>query len=104
MPQIFAPIAAFIASIIGGTVARVLGTVGMGVLVLQGVEFGMDTLSNLIYTHFGEVGSDLFGLLGLAGFDVYIKLVISAHMGLIAFVTVAGSLKRFGFAATEGAG
>lgn len=97
MPLLWKIIAWFLAVATAGVVARVLGALGMGIIVLQGVEYGFERIESLIESAFGQIGSDIYSMVILGGFDVYITLVISAHFGVWSFLAVAGSLRRLGF-------
>ncbi|MFT0141130.1 DUF2523 domain-containing protein [Alcanivoracaceae bacterium MT1] len=104
MPAFLAPIAIFLAQIIGPLTGRVLWALGIGVLSLTGVQSGINALLNQVKTHFGGVPGDMASLISLAGFDVFISLVISAHVGIVGIRTVYGAYKRFGFAMGGGDG
>ena len=97
MPAFLAPIAVFLAQIIGPLTSRVLLALGIGVISLTGVQSGINALLNKVTTHFGGVAGDAASLITLAGFDVFFSLVISAYGGVISMKTLYGAYKRFGF-------
>tara|TARA_A100001391_G_scaffold189040_2_gene160133 strand:- start:999 stop:1310 length:312 start_codon:yes stop_codon:yes gene_type:complete len=98
MPAFLAPIAVFLAQIIGPLTGRVLWALGIGVVSLTGVQSGINALLSQVKSHFGGVPGDMASLVTLSGFDVFISLVISAHVGIVGIHTLYGAYKRFGFA------
>jgi hypothetical protein len=97
MPFWLQPVAAFIASIIGPTTARVLGAIGLGTISLTGVQVTMDGVIGHIKSAMGGVTSDILAVITMAGFDVFLSLIISAYIGIISIRTLFGAFKRFGF-------
>lgn len=97
MPKWLESIGVFLASIIGPGVGRVMGALGLGAISLTGVQITLDQIITHIQSAVGGVTADIVNVLTLAGFNVYIGLVISAYMGVITIRTLYGAFKRFGF-------
>lgn len=104
MPSIFQSIAVFLASIVSPITARVLGALGIGVITLTGVQAGITTLIDLVKDRVGGVAADLLNIMTLAGFDVFISIIISAYAGIISLQALWGGFKRLGFAASDSGG
>ena len=105
MPSIFQPIAVFLAAIISPMTARVLGALGIGIFTLSGVQAGMTALIDLVKTNVGGVASDLLSIMTIAGFDVFISIIISAYAGILSLQALWGGFKRMGFGVgDQGAG
>lgn len=104
MPAILATIAVWLAQITGPLVARVLGALGIGIFTLAGVQSGVQALISSVKSALGGVAADILSIMTIAGFDVYISLVISAYVGIITLRTVFGAFRRFGFAAQQQGG
>ncbi|WP_373964571.1 MULTISPECIES: DUF2523 family protein [Thalassospira] len=64
---------------------------------MQGVQIGFQGVIDLIATHFSGLPSDFAGLIGLAGFDVFASLVLSAYSASIFLKGVGGTIKRMRF-------
>lgn len=97
MPFWLQPIASFIASIIGPTTARVLGAIGLGTISLTGVQMTLNGVIGHIKSGMGGITADMLSVITMAGFDVFLSLIISAYMGVISIRTLFGAFKRFGF-------
>lgn len=98
MPKILEAIGVWLYAHISGMVARVMISLGVGVVSYTGVvELGNEVVG-LISARFDSVGEILY-LLSLAGIDVFISLILSAHIGLIAWIMAATGFKRFSFMA-----
>lgn len=89
------------AGVIGRTlisvVGRVLFALGVGFVVMQGVQIGFQGLIDLIADHFTGLPSDFAGLIGLSGFDVFASLVLSAYAASIFLKGVGGTIKKMRF-------
>lgn len=94
-------IAALGAGVIGRTLISVLGQVlfslGVGFVVMQGVQIGFQGVVDLIAGHFSGLPSDFVGLVGLSGFDVFASLVLSAYSAAFFLKGVGGTIKRMRF-------
>lgn len=97
MPFWLQPIASFLSLIIGPTTARVLGALGIGTISLTGVNMTLNSVVDHVKSTMGGVTADILNVATLAGFDVFISLVISAYIGVISIRTLYGAFKRFGF-------
>lgn len=91
----------FAASAIRAIVARVLGALGFGIVSYVGVTAALNQLIALIHTRLGGVTSDIFHLVGMAGFDVFLSLVISARFGMITFLFAQRGWRRLSFLNNE---
>jgi hypothetical protein len=81
---------------ISGIVGRVLASLGMSVLAYVGVVELGDQIVALIAGKFGAA-SDVLAIASMAGIDIFVSLVISAHIGLLAWVMAATGFKRLSF-------
>ncbi len=97
MPFWLEPIASFISMIIGPTTARVLGALGLGTISLTGVQLTLNGVINHVKTAMGGVTSNILDVITMAGFDIFLSLVISAYLGVISIRTLFGAFKKFGF-------
>lgn len=97
IPLLAGALGAFFASAIGGIVARGLASVGMGVITYTGVTYALDHAVSMVHGRLGGVPSDVLQLVGLAGFDVFASLVLSAHIGAVSFLMASTGFKRLGF-------
>lgn len=75
----------FFAKAAVGIVARVLSALGLGVVTYAGVTFVLNQAVAQLHSEIGGVPSDVAQLMGLAGIDVFLSLVISARFGVISF-------------------
>jgi hypothetical protein len=80
-----------------GILARVLGALGMGLVSYVGVTAAINYAISLLHTKLGGIPSDITNLMGMAGLDVFLSLVISARFGVIAYFVAAMGLKRLSF-------
>jgi len=104
MPKWLEAIGVFLAQYLGAGTARVLGSLGMGAISITGVQITLDQIITHIKSAMGGVTSDILSILTLAGFDVFIGLVISAYLGLVTIRTLLGAFKRLGFMDVSGEG
>ncbi len=93
---------AFFAAAIGGIVARILWSLGLGVVSYIGVTALMNQLVTLVHNQIGGITSDVLHLIGMAGFDVFLSLCLSAHIGTVSFMMASSGFKRLQFMNTEG--
>lgn len=100
MPALIALLGSFLASALPGIVARILAAVGMGVVSYVGVTALLNQAVSMLHSRVGGLPSDIANLLGIAGFDVFLSLVISAKFGIVSFLIAHRGLKRLTF--TEG--
>lgn len=97
MPSWLQALGVFLAQIISPMTARVMGALGLGAISLTGVQVTLNQIINHIKGAFGGVTADILNMITLAGFDVFIGLVISAYIGVISIRSFYGAFKRFGF-------
>lgn len=102
MPALIPLLGVIIASLIGGIVARILLALGMGIVSFVGVTHMANQLVQRIHDNVGGIPSDVLSILGLAGFDVFLSLVISANVGSITFFFAASGYSRLSFLNKEG--
>lgn len=99
MPLLFKAIAVFLAMIVSGVVARALASIGIGIVIYNGVDILLDKIHEYVLMHFGSVGASIAQVLGLLGFDVFVSLILSAHAAVIASRLFGGAFVRLGFVA-----
>lgn len=92
----------FLAAAIGGIVARVLFSIGLGVVSYVGVTSLMDRLVSMVHSELGGITSDVLHLVGMAGFDVFLSLALSAHIGTVTFLMASTGFKRLQFMQEQG--
>jgi hypothetical protein len=96
MPYLLAFLGTFFASSLSGIVARVLATLGLGLVSYVGVSVAVDNAKSLIHTHVGGVPADMLDLMGLAGLDVFLSLIVSAYFGSLVYRVSTMGMKRIG--------
>jgi len=57
----------------------------------------LDGVIGHIKSGMGGITSDILSVITMAGFDVFLSLIISAYIGIISIRTLFGAFKRFGF-------
>lgn len=87
----------FFAAAIGGIVARVLFSIGLGVVSYVGVTALMNQLVDMVHQELGGITSDVLHVVGMAGFDVFLSLCLSAHIGTVSFLMASTGFKRMQF-------
>lgn len=97
LPLVAGFLGTFFAAAIGGMVARVLAALGLGVISYVGVTFVINQAVSLLHSQVGGMPSDIVNVLGMAGIDVFLSLVISARFGWITFLLAHKGVKRIGF-------
>lgn len=100
MPLIFAPIAAFLAMVVGSVVARVLFALGLGIMMYTSIDTGLDYMERQISGSFSGVGSDMLAILRMAGFSEFMSIIFSAWSSVLAIKTVTGVFKKISFIPT----
>lgn len=101
MPAIFSALGVFLAGAIRGIIARALASLGMGVVTYAGVTTFIDAMVQMIHSNFSGIPSHILQVLGMAGIDVFMSLVLSAHMGVLTFAMSATGFKRISFLRNE---
>jgi hypothetical protein len=96
MPYLLAFLGSFFASSIKGMVARVLATVGFGMVSYVGVSVAVDNAKAMIHAQLGGISSDVLNLMGLAGLDVFLSLIVSAYFGSLVYRVSMMGAKRLG--------
>jgi len=94
----------FLAAAAGGIVARVLFSIGLGVVSYVGVTSLMNELVSRVHNELGGVASDVMHLVGLAGFDTFLSLCLSAHIGTVSFLMASSGFKRLQFMTDQSGG
>ena len=97
MPLLAMFFGSFFAMSLRGIVARVLGTLGLGLVTYVGVTTAVNYAISLLHSKLGGIPSDITNLMGLAGLDVFLSLFISARFGVIAYFAATAGLKRLSF-------
>ncbi|MCK5532401.1 MAG: DUF2523 domain-containing protein [Halopseudomonas aestusnigri] len=93
---------AFFAAAIGGIVARILWSLGLGVVSYVGVTALTNQLVTMVHNQIGGITSDVLHIVGMAGFDTFLSLCLSAHIGTVSFMMAAGGFKRLQFMQGQG--
>lgn len=96
MPYLLAFLGTFFAASLRGIVARVLATLGLGLVSYVGVSVAVDNAKALIHSHVGGMPSDMLNLMGLAGLDVFLSLIVSAYFGSLVYRVSMMGAKRLG--------
>ena len=96
MPAILQAFSVWLYAKMAGLVGRVLVSLGMGYVTYHGVTELGDSLVTLLTDRF-QAASDMFAVASMAGFDVFISLIVSAHLGLIAWLAATTGFKRLSF-------
>jgi hypothetical protein len=101
LPLLGGVLGGFLAAAIGGMVARVFSAIGLGLVAYTGVTYMINQATTLLHSQVGGLPSDIAQLLGLAGFDVYLSLVVSARFGVITFLAAHKGFQRISFVNRE---
>lgn len=94
MPVYLKAIASFIAMVLPGVIARILGFLGLGLVSYVGVNAVTNKIIDVIQTNISYMPVKLLSLLGIAGVDVFISLIISTHIGGLTFYFFLGGGKK----------
>ncbi|WP_421711330.1 DUF2523 family protein [Alcanivorax sp.] len=73
--------------------ARLLSALGIGYLVMEGVQLGFDQIVTQVKASFNGIPSDMLSLLGLSGVDKFISIVLSAHAAGLLLKGIGGTIK-----------
>lgn len=103
LPLLGGLLGTFFAMAAAGIVARVFAAIGLGVVSYVGVSYMVNQAIAMLHGQVGGLPSDIAQLLGLAGFDQYLSLVVSARFGVISFMLAHQGFKRISFLRGEGA-
>ncbi|KHT63728.1 hypothetical protein RJ45_10275 [Photobacterium gaetbulicola] len=55
-------------------------TLGFSLLVVEGINVGLDYFVNKIDASFGGMPADIVGIMGLLGLDKAINIILTAHL------------------------
>ncbi len=72
----------FIGAFLPKITYRILGLLGLSVIGFVGFEAVKNSVFEYIQNALGTIGSDVIGLMGLAGVDHYITIVVSAYFAV----------------------
>lgn len=97
MPAFLIPIGVFLAAIIGPMVARVLLSLGVGIVAYKGVELMLENIRTTVEGAWSGVGADIIAIAGIAGFDQFITIVLSSISAALTLKLVSGALKKLTF-------
>lgn len=97
MPAFLIPIGVWLASIMGPLVARVLLSLGVGVVTYKGVDSMLEGVKSEVQGAWSGVGADIVTIASMAGLDVFMNLVISAIIAAITLKLVSGAIKKLSF-------
>ncbi|MDO6748527.1 DUF2523 domain-containing protein [Gilvimarinus sp. 1_MG-2023] len=96
-PAIFIPIGVFLASIIGPLVARVLLSLGVGVITYKGVDTMLQNLVTTVEGAWGGVGAKVVAVAHIAGVDQFMSIILSSITAAITLKLVSGAIKKLSF-------
>lgn len=102
MASVFWKIAAWLSLVIGPIIARVLTALGLGVVTYTGIEFALDQFKDHISNSWSGLPYNVASILGMAGFDSAMTIIISAVVSAYGILVVNGAIKKIGF--TKGGG
>lgn len=74
--------------------ARILSALGIGYLVMEGVQLGFDQIITQVKSSFNGVPSDMLSLLGLSGIDKFISITLSAYASALLLKGIGGTIKQ----------
>ena len=97
MPAIFLPIAVFLATIIGPLVARVLLSLGVGIVAYKGVDVMLENLVATVQGAWDGVGANIVTIASMAGIDQFVSIVLSSISAALTLKLVSGAIKKFTF-------
>jgi hypothetical protein len=84
------PLAAWLMTLAGPLVLRVLTVLGIGTITFTGVTTGLQSLIDLAVTNWASLSVDILGLAGIAGIPQAIGIIcgaMTARVGLWAAVS-----------------
>lgn len=96
MPAVLQALSVWLYAKMAGLVGRVLVSLGMGTVAYLGVTEIGNELVTLVNGRF-QTAADMLQIASMAGLDISISLIISAHMGLIAWIAATTGFKRLSF-------
>lgn len=76
------------AAFVGWFVRNVLATIGVGTVAYVGFDAALTAAGGLIKSNLGGIPADAAGLLGLAGVDFAINIILSAYTVKVAMRAV----------------
>lgn len=79
---------AFIVSIIGPLVRKVLVALGVGFVTYQGLDLALDAAKSQVISAWGSMGGDVANLVSLAGFGQAFGIILGAIAARAALVLV----------------
>lgn len=81
--------ATWLAAMVPGLVARVLASLGLGLVTITGLHATTDALLGYLQSAIGGLPSDVLGLINLAGFGTAANIILGALAARIAFYTLS---------------
>lgn len=91
-----ASIAVWLAALLPSFVARVLASMGLGVVTVTGFTVAWNSLKNLIVSNFQGFPADIAGLAGLAGVGEGLGIVLGAITARVTFAALMSASKIAG--------
>lgn len=80
-------------SLFKSSLGQFMASIGLSIITYKGVDLAFGVLSSQLTASYSSLGSDVIGLLGLAGFDQGISIIL----GAMAFKVGMSSFKKIGF-------
>jgi hypothetical protein len=90
------PLAAWLAAILPSLAARVLASLGLGVVTITGFVTAWSSVKSLIISNFAGIPSDIAGLIGLAGIGEGLGIIFGAIATRVAFAALHAGTKIAG--------
>lgn len=86
-------VAIWLAAILPSMVARVIASLGMGVITVTGFTLAWDTVKNLIITNFQGLPADVLALAGLAGVGTGLGIIFGAITARVSYSAIMSAAK-----------
>ena len=89
----------FISAALPHIVVGVLRALGISFIAYQGFDLLFSEIESIVISHFSGIGS-AFSLAGLAGFGVFIKMILAAYSASILIKVATGGMSKVKFGGT----
>jgi hypothetical protein len=97
MPFVYKIISLLFSVAGGALVAKILTTLGIGVVTFTGLTALLNNLKAAVFARASGVSADLAGILGLLQIDTCVSIILSAYAIRISLVAVNGTLSKVTF-------
>lgn len=91
-----ANLAVWLAALLPSLAARVLASLGLGVVTVTGFTVAWDSLRQTIIDNFAGFGADMAGLAGLAGVGEGLGLILGAITARVTYKSLMSAAKIAG--------